>query len=126
MKISFDLDDTLIPGSYNDFPTETRNLFQKLVNIERIREGTKELFKYLKENGNNVGVYTTSFRTRFKIKFQFLTYGIKLDFIINEKRNKSAQKRAGITSSKYPPAFDIDLHIDDSKGVEIEGEKLNF
>ena len=28
--------------------------------------------------------------------------------------------------SKYPPAFNIDIHIDDSKGVELEGNRFNF
>jgi len=31
-----------------------------------------------------------------------------------------------IKPSKYPTAFNIDIHIDDSKGIEIEGEKYNF
>jgi hypothetical protein len=28
--------------------------------------------------------------------------------------------------SKYPPAFGIDLHIDDSEGVGIEGKRFHF
>ncbi len=28
--------------------------------------------------------------------------------------------------SKYPPAFDIDLHVDDSEGVQIEGKDHGF
>ncbi len=28
--------------------------------------------------------------------------------------------------SKYPPAFGIDLHIDDSEGVGLEGERHGF
>lgn len=31
-----------------------------------------------------------------------------------------------MSSSKYPVAFKFDLHIDDSKGVGIEGERFNF
>lgn len=28
--------------------------------------------------------------------------------------------------SKFPPEFDIDVHIDDSLGVEMEGKKFGF
>ena len=28
--------------------------------------------------------------------------------------------------SKYPPAFGIDFHVDDSEGVKIEGEEHGF
>lgn len=126
MKISFDLDDTLIPGNYLEFITENRNFFQKIFKIESLRKGTKELIKDLKSKENVIGIYTTSFRPKYKIKFQFLTYGIKLDFIINEKENRKELKRRNLNCSKYPPAFDIDIHIDDSKGVELEGQKHNF
>ena len=37
MIISFDLDDTLIPGT-KTFETEDQNLIQKLTGIERIRK----------------------------------------------------------------------------------------
>ncbi len=126
MKISFDLDDTLIPGNKFLFSTENRNLIQKILKIEKIRKGSKRVFKDLKKQGHEIGIYTTSFRPKFKILFQLLTYGIRPDFIINENENRIELKRKNINSSKYPPAFEIDIHIDDSKGVEIEGQKLNF
>lgn len=28
--------------------------------------------------------------------------------------------------SKFPPAFDIDLHVDDSEGVQVEGNDYGF
>ena len=28
--------------------------------------------------------------------------------------------------SKYPPAFGIDLHVDDSEGVRMEGDEHGF
>jgi hypothetical protein len=28
--------------------------------------------------------------------------------------------------SKYPPAFGFDVHVDDSRGVGIEGERHGF
>lgn len=126
MKISFDLDDTLIPSQKRDFPTIELNFIQSLVKIEPLREGTKELIRELQDSGHTVGIYTTSYRSISKIRFQLFTYGIKVDFVINQKINRKQLIKNHIISSKYPPAFGIDLHIDDSLGVEIEGEKYNF
>lgn len=126
MKISFDLDDTLIPARKTDFPTIKRNVFQKLLNIEFLRHGTVELFRKLQSEGHNVGIYTTSYRSNLKIRFQFMTYGLKLAFVVNEKANRKKMKEISVSASKYPPAFGIDLHIDDSEGVAIEGDRLNF
>ena len=53
-------------------------------------------------------------------------YGIKVGKIINESENQRTLKNRNKNASKYPPAFGFDLHIDDSKGVEMEGERLNF
>lgn len=33
---------------------------------------------------------------------------------------------ANAPSSKYPPAFDIDLLVDDSRGIELEGQRHGF
>ena len=38
---------------------------------------------------------------------------------VNSAPSKSA-------SSKYPPAFGIDLHVDDSEGVGMEGKQHRF
>lgn len=126
MIISFDLDDTLIPPRETDFPTEQRNFFQKALGVERIRHRASELFRHLKGQGHKVGIYTTSYRPKFKLRFHLLTYGISPDFIITEKENRQELSKRQINCSKYPPAFNIDLHIDDSLGVEREGQTYNF
>lgn len=46
--------------------------------------------------------------------------------MINQKRHLRKMYKSEIQCSKYPPAFKIDLHVDDSKGVEIEGEQYGF
>jgi hypothetical protein len=125
MKISFDLDDTIIPGS-KTFQTERQTLFQKLLGMELIRKGTVELFKALRKRGHTVGIYTTSHRSYGHVKLLFLLNGFPVDFIINQKRHLLKLNNSGVHCSKYPLAFDIDLHIDDSKGVEIEGQKYGF
>ncbi|MBT31785.1 MAG: hypothetical protein CMO01_19170 [Thalassobius sp.] len=126
MKISFDLDDTLIPANREEFPTEDKTLLQKLFGVEFIRKDTIKLLRKLKSQGHTIGVYTTSYRSKSKIWFQFYSYGFHLDFIINEKLNRKEISKAKVYATKYPPAFGIDVHIDDSVGVGIEGERYQF
>ena len=126
VKISFDLDDTLIPSDRANFPTMKRNLLQLLLMVEPIRAGSVQLINNLKSDGHVVGIYTTSFRSSFRIWLQFLMYGLSMSFIINEYLNRKSLDDLHITASKYLPAFEIDLHADDSPGVDIEGERFCF
>lgn len=80
----------------------------------------------LQNQGHKIHIYTTSFRSKTKIRLTFKYYGIKVNRIINEKENRKVLKSININSSKYPPAFNIDLHIDDLIGVGIESNRLNF
>lgn len=125
MNISFDLDSTLIPYE-NEFATEKRSFFAKIFGIENIRKGTPELISELQNQGHAIHIYTTSFRSRRKIRRTFRYYGIKVGKIINQKENQPILKSKQIYASKYPPAFGFDIHVDDLKGVGIEAEKLNF
>jgi phosphoserine phosphatase len=125
MIISFDLDDTLIPGT-KSFETEDQNLLQKLTGIEKIRKGTIELFKELRSRGHSIYVYTTSFRPTLKAKLTFLSYGIPVDKVINQQCHDRELKENRTKCSKFPPAFGIDIHVDDSQGLKIEGAKFNF
>ncbi|MBO9730855.1 MAG: hypothetical protein J7623_19605 [Chitinophaga sp.] len=125
MNISFDLDDTLIPG-VKRFPVERRTIWQKLVSRESLRSGTVALMKRLIQDNHRVHIYTTSYRSPFYIRMLFLSYGIYVNKIINKSvHDKTLEKRAG-SISKYPPAFGIDWHIDDSPGVAIEGTRHQF
>jgi hypothetical protein len=80
----------------------------------------------LQNQGHKVHIYTTSFRGKGKIRRTLKYYGIKVNRIVNEKENRRVLKSRNINSSKFPPAFDFDLHIDDLKGVGIESERFNF
>jgi hypothetical protein len=125
MTVSFDLDDTLIPGT-KTFDTEEQNIIQKLAGIERIRKGTIRLFKELRARGHGIYIYTTSFRPELKTKLTFLSYGIPVDRVINQGCHDRELKENRTRCSKFPPAFGIDIHVDDSPGVRLEGEKFNF
>ncbi|MEO1049890.1 MAG: hypothetical protein AAFX87_04675 [Bacteroidota bacterium] len=61
-----------------------------------------------------------------KIKWQFVLYGIVLDFVINERIARKHLLEHRLNISKYPPAFSIDVHIDDLVGVGLEGHQHNF
>lgn len=126
MKISFDLDGTLIPLGENVFPVERKKAFQKKLEIESLRVGTKSVFKALKMAGHEVGIYTTSFRSQRMIRFWLWSYGLKADFIINEQLAGPKLRQLNMGASKYPPAFNIDLHIDDLPGIAMEGERYEF
>ncbi len=122
MIISFDLDDTLIPTTFK-FEVEKQNILQRVFKIEKIRKGSLNLFKELERRKISIYIYTTSFRSKTRIKLMFLSYGIKVKKIINQQEHSRIVK---IPSSKYPPKFYIDIHVDDSIGVQKEGEKYNF
>jgi hypothetical protein len=125
MTISFDLDDTLIPGT-NRFPLERAGIWHRLFSRERLREGTVYLFRELKERGCTIYIYTTSYRSPGSIRRLFMSYGIYPDRIINKTLHDNYSGKRGRILSKYPPAFGIDWHVDDSEGVKIEGERWGF
>jgi hypothetical protein len=124
MKISFDLDDTVVANT--QFDLERRTLLQRVFGVEQIRLGTIALFKELRSRGHSICVYTTSYRSVGKIRFMFRTYGIPIDEVINQHVHNNKVKNERMTMSKYPPAFGIDLHVDDSRGVGMEGERYGF
>ncbi len=125
MIISFDIDNTLIPYS-NEFETYELGFFAKLLGAESLRMGTKELFKELESQNHEIWIYTTSFRSVFKLSKTFRLHGLKPSKYINETINQKHLKRANCKSSKNPKLFGIDIHIDDSAGVGMEGERFGF
>ncbi|MBK7996847.1 MAG: hypothetical protein IPK14_26795 [Blastocatellia bacterium] len=129
MRISFDLDNTLICSDKN-LPHEKDILafLFKLWFPERLRLGTVALIKQLIANNHTIWLYTSSNRSTKYLRFWFNLYGIKLEGIINQEIHQRmiecGMAPKGI--SKYPPAFGIDLHIDDSEAVKIEGQRHRF
>lgn len=125
MIISFDLDNTLIP--FNDeFEIENFNYFSNLIGVEKIRKGTISLFQILEKDGHQIWIYTTSNRSIFKLKKTFKFYGLNPKRYINEKINRKKLNANNCFSSKNPNLFGIDIHVDDSEGVRMEGKKFKF
>ena len=124
MRLAFDLDNTLIRcGHAFPLATPQRRILAQLLGTEQLREGTKELVEACRQRGWEVWVYTTSYRSAWRIRRLFWLHGIRLDGVVSQPRhNREARARC----TKYPPSFGIDLLIDDSEGVRIEGERHGF
>lgn len=128
MKVSFDLDDTLFVSPEN-FKTEKELKFPfNKIYKERLRLGTIELFKYIKEQGIQLWIYTTSYRSESYIRNLFRCYGLKVDSVVNgvrHQREVQGDKREAMPS-KYPGKYRIDLHIDDDISVAQNGRTYGF
>lgn len=128
MRISFDLDETLFVNP-RTMDTEPELKFPwNLLFKEKLRKGSVSLFKEIRERGHEIYIYTTSFRTTGYIRSYFKRYGLTLDRIINgDIHKKEVQRdRKQIMPSKYPPQYQIDLHIDDDKSLKANADHLGF
>ncbi len=96
--------------------------------VEKLRKGTIELMRYFQQQGEEIWVYTTSYRNTFYIRFLFALHGIVVRGVVNQAvHNQKIKNRTDWPRcSKYPPAFGIDLLIDDQEGVKIEAERHGF
>lgn len=129
MRISFDLDDTLIccdptvPCEPNRVPLWWRARYS-----EPLRLGTVSLMTDLMRQGHSLWIYTTSYRAPAQVKRWLKFYGIALDGVINQEMHERCAgcDRYAPPVSKHPPAFGIDLHVDDLAGVALEGAARGF
>ena len=124
MRLAFDLDNTLIRCSH-DFPLEQpqRYLLARVLGNEGLRLGTKALAEHCRQRGWEVWVYTTSYRSAWRIRRLFWLHGIRLDGVVNQPRH---DREARARCTKHPPSFGIDLLLDDSEGVRLEEKRHDF
>lgn len=129
MRVSFDVDDTLV--IHTAAALAERGWLPDFIHrwfCEPLRFGTCSLFRELRRQGCSIWIYTTSSRAPFSVRLWFLLHGVRVDGVINFERH--VRDLTGHTfsrlPSKYPPAFGIDLHVDDSVGVRMEGEEHGF
>jgi hypothetical protein len=130
MRVSFDIDDTLVLHSLNAAPSEGGRFPGFICRWlgEPLRLGTFALMRQLREQGCSIWIYTSSGRTEFYIRLWLFLYGISVDGIVNDRRHRRELLLQNYPRlpSKYPPAFKIDLHVDDSDGVRLEGLQHGF
>lgn len=129
IRISFDVDDTLACQPHHAAEEHSRlpaALHRWLG--EPLRTGTRRLTRELRRQGCSIWVYTSSGRTPSYIRRWLLLYGVHVDGVVNSVRHSHALNVHGFANapSKFPPAFGIDLHVDDSEGVQIEGNDYGF
>ena len=122
MRISFDIDDTLVVG---ELPCEQFvPWWWRWRYPELLRRGTRSLMRELVLRRCDLWIYTTSFRSERYLRGWFRSIGVRLGGAVNQQCHERVVGRQG--PSKYPPAFNIDLHIDDCEGVAIEGRRHGF
>jgi hypothetical protein len=120
MRISFDIDDTLVcthPDARHE-PDRVRWWLRPWIH-EPLRLGAAELLTELARE-HELWVYTTSYRHPWNLSWWLWCYGARIHTVVNQHRHERMFGRAG--RSKYPAAFGIDLHIDDSWGVWLENK----
>ena len=123
--IAFDLDDTLL-GSYFEMEYPSAKWLFKLLGYEPFRIGTKELLQQLQQTGWTISVYTSSYRSLWYMRRLFWWYGIRLQKVINAEVHLKKVRAMSIRCEKYPPAFDIDILVDNSRGVALGGRQYGF
>jgi FMN phosphatase YigB (HAD superfamily) len=129
MRISFDVDDTLVLHD-PALPSEmVVPWWWRWRYPEPLRRDTKRLLQTLHAAGHELWIYTTSYRQPRYMRGWFKSFGVPLAEVINQDRHDLAVKKsqfAGYMPSKYPPAFGIDLHVDHAEGVATEGREHGF
>jgi hypothetical protein len=125
------LDDTLIcyapqvPREPNRAPW-WRKLFLGECD-EPMRLGAPALLLELQLQGHEIWIYTTSFRAPRDVQRWLRLYGVRISTVVNQEIHERCVRRDQRDGcSKFPPAFHIDLHIDDEEGVAESGARLGF
>lgn len=128
MRVSFDLDEVLFVCPDNHKTEPALNFpFNKLYK-ERLRLGTARLIPQLQEQGFEVWIYTSSFRSEKYIRRLFKHYKVKFDGIVNGERHER-EVQAGHPDrmpTKLPSRYRISLHIDDESIVATYGRTYGF
>ncbi|APR85594.1 Hypothetical protein A7982_10943 [Minicystis rosea] len=132
MRIAFDLDDTLVRCG-KQLPTSAPRGVRRAFCSEPLRVGAADLLHALVRAGHEIGVYTSSERSRARVWLNFWSYGVTLGHVVNKtvhdtwwRRLDAHHRNALAPCLKYPPAFGIDLLVDDSEAVASRGRELGY
>jgi hypothetical protein len=129
MRISFDLDDTLILKTVAGPVDDSLPPLQRISIEERLREGTRELMGALVQRGCEIWIYSNSFRGRKELLQWFAACELPVANVVNQQLHDQKREELGLTSlrpGKFPPWFGIDLHVDDSVELEEDARQHGF
>lgn len=129
MRISFDLDDTLICYDPEIAREKCRVPWWARVfgTPEPLREGAVQLLRELAEAGHEIWIYTTSLREAKAVKRWLGFYGIPIQSVVNAQVHALAvPERMRRDASKAPAAFGIALHVDDEDSIAGDFELLTI
>lgn len=128
MRVAFDWDDTLVPTT-RAFPAlEPRGHLARALRAEPLRAGAVDLWRWLRAGDHEVWVYTFSPRWPASIRRTLWCHGLAPADVVNGPRHRAAlaDRPALAHLTKYPPAWEIDLLVEDSAVVAAEGAALGF
>src|SRR5438270_13610818 len=98
MRISFDVDDTLVCDP--SVPTEQLvRWWSRWWYPEPLRRGTKALMQELLTGGHELWLYTTSYRPARYLRGWLRSFGVPIYGVVNQHRHESVVGRQG--PSKY-------------------------
>lgn len=111
-----------------EFRTTKPEGLSALVYNRALREGTLELMRQLQTEGWEVWVYTLAPLPVARLKLYFALQGVSLGGVVTGQDHASAvrNKRAPSHSVKHPPAFGIDLMVDDKALTTQAGRQYQF
>jgi len=129
MRVSFDLDDTLIFKTLEGPTDDSLPPLQRSYQEERLRAGTREVMEALAERGHELWIYTNSFRGKTELLNWFEACGLPVFNIVNQQMHDMKRSELGpetLSPAKCPPWFGIDVHIDDSPEIEADARLYGF
>jgi hypothetical protein len=129
MRVSFDLDDTLIFKTVEGPTDESLPPLQRSYQEERLRAGTREVMLALAERGHELWIYTNSFRGKTELLNWFAECWLPVTNIVNQQMHDMKRSELGpdtLSPAKCPPWFGIDVHIDDSLEIEADARLYGF
>src|SRR5689334_12179167 len=96
MRISFDLDDTLILKTVEGCTDPTLPPLKRNSTDERLREGTKELLCALAGRGCEIWIYSNSFRGKTELLNWFSQCGLPVRNVVNQQMHDVKRAELGL------------------------------
>ena len=129
MRVSFDLDDTLIFKTVDGITDDSLPPLKRSYMEEKLRAGTREVMQALAQRGHELWIYSNSYRGKSELLRWFQDCGLPVTDVVNQQIHEMKRAELGLQMSgplKYPPWFGIDVHIDDSAEIAADARQHGF